>query len=224
MEPNSDRDVLLYGITLVLRGHLDVISAIKIVDQKLYKDIGAMGFFELLSPHAEHCSSDYIFKKESILDSLSGETLEYIRDISCRYVNENGERDGNTRLSLIIAVPEYESLTAEYLAQAQDLNKFVGTGACIDWEQIELPEQESSNQSQELAVPIGKPVEVRFSQYGVERHIWNTTLPNATFENLLAEIVKIDLIDSTKLIKFEIRLEGVDAIMAKGTLYPTEFN
>lgn len=223
IEQRGGNDVLLYAVQLTLKGHHNVTSAIDAIDKGLYRDIGGMGFFELYSPLPEHCTTAYVFKDESILETLTPEVTDRINENSCRYMNK-GERDGNTRISIIVAVPEYESLNAEYLAQAQDLNVFASTKICIDWIQIEMPEIEEVIQPEpEVIIPVGKPVHVRFFLYGMERHQWTTTMPNATPENLLNEFMGTGIVEEAKSIKYEIRAIGCERLMAKGTLYTAEF-
>ncbi len=187
----NDKEELLFSVEVVLSGLHTVESAVNTIQDVHFNELGGSGYFRLLSPHAKHCTPDYVFEG----------------DDNIVYSVEQQEHTDTTIVKLLLVRIEYESLQEEYDALYHEFDYFAESDVCVSWKQLplNLPAEH-------------KTVTVHFSQNNEQVHMVEMRFKDANLLSMAQSLNELTNVDKTEPVDYLILKQNSETVFAQGSI------
>lgn len=124
---DEQRNILL-TLELTLLGSLNAAEAVAMINDVHFDQNGSTGNYRLLSPCASDSNADYVHT----CDKFGEEKIESIYNFAVK------SEPKETKVKILLAVDDYETVEEEMIALALEFDEFVYNGSCVAWKQLPM--------------------------------------------------------------------------------------
>nr|WP_229650340.1 hypothetical protein [Vibrio splendidus]MCC4883007.1 hypothetical protein [Vibrio splendidus] len=124
----DENENILIMLELALKGSLEPVDAIHLINDIHFDQNGSTGHYSLLPNNLDDLSSEFVLSVEALQEDKMQSLYNYS-------VNKGDEI---TKVKILLVVEEYSTIDEEMNALALEFDEFVLSGECVEWTQLPM--------------------------------------------------------------------------------------